>query len=644
MLTVAFYFVNVLVTVLIVQVKGQSNTNDPVVGLTPEEQNVADQCFKSTPFSCDPNAKYRTMDGSCNNLQKPWWGAAGTPYIRLLKAAYKDSKNSYRVSVVDGSDLPGARLVSSMLLKNKVPPLLDSTTRMFMIIGQMVSHDVNLNPQSQGSKCCSDSGDKIVSTEGQCRPIPIPDDDEFYSKFGRKCLEYHQSTSVDCPALQSGPLLLKDLTSHYLDVSFLYGFNENTTKSLRTLTDGKLRTQSGASHPYLTTQDTSGCPFAKKNCYKGGDLGVNSHLDLAVMETVLMRCHNSLVDKLVTVNPHLKDNDEILFQEVRRFLIACFQHIIYSEWLPILLGADIMKKKDLCSAPTGYSDKYNPDVNPSSLVDFSGAAFRTLHSLIPNTITLGSETIPFSNSFHKAGDILQEGNNFDADLHSLLTDHSEQFDHYNTDEIRNKFVMSGTPLVNGTIQFGDDVIAADVQRSRDYGLRSYNDYRVLFNMSKFNDYDAVATAFGKESATLLAQVFKHPSDIDFYVGSEYELTNQNISAPSTLQAVWAEAFARYKIGDRFFYERGNQPWSFTLDQLNVIKSIKLAHLVCLGFDTKTDIQRDVFYPANPSSNPMISCDTLLQQLDLTSFKVTASPSASTLSGPGSTTTPATTSS
>ncbi|KAL1453749.1 hypothetical protein WDU94_010063 [Cyamophila willieti] len=570
---------------------------------------------------CDPNAKYRSMDGSCNNLQKPWWGATDTPYARLMKPAYNDSNNNYRVSVADGSELPGARLVSATLLKPKKPPLLDSLTRMFTVFGQLVSHDVLFNPQSQGNKCCSDSGDKIASTEGQCRPIPIPDKDEFYSSFGRKCQQFSQNVALDCPALKSSPILPQALTTHYMDASFIYGHNENKSKSLRTLSDGKLRTQTGVSHQYLITQNSSNCPFVKKNCYDAADPRANQHLDLAVMETVFLRFHNFVVDKLVAVNPQWKGNDEILFQEARRFVIACFQHIVYNEWLPILLGPDTLKTKDLASSSSGFSDKYKPDINPSSLMDFAGAAFRTFHSMTPNTLTVGSQTMPFSNTFQKPGDFLQEGDNFDATLVSLRSEHQLQLSHFNSDEIRNLFYQVTTPLVNGSVQYGDDLTAIDIQRGRDYGLLSFNDYRSLFNMTRLSDYSAVATVFGNESATQLAQVYKHPDDIDFYVGSLYELTSQNISTASTLQSVWVEAFRRYKLGDRFFYERGDQPWSFTLGQLTVIKRIKLSHVVCIGFDNRTtDIQRDVFSAENSTSNEMTSCDSLLQQLDFSCFK------------------------
>lgn len=52
------------------------------------QQNVADVCLTSIP--CNPRARYRSFDGSCNNLQQPGWGSVNTALVRLLPAAYQD--------------------------------------------------------------------------------------------------------------------------------------------------------------------------------------------------------------------------------------------------------------------------------------------------------------------------------------------------------------------------------------------------------------------------------------------------------------------------------------------------------------------------------------------------------------------------
>lgn len=39
------------------------------------------------------NGKYRTIDGTCNNLKYPTWGAANTKYGRLVRPKYADGKS-----------------------------------------------------------------------------------------------------------------------------------------------------------------------------------------------------------------------------------------------------------------------------------------------------------------------------------------------------------------------------------------------------------------------------------------------------------------------------------------------------------------------------------------------------------------------
>lgn len=40
--------------------------------------------------TCDFSDKYRTSNGTCNNLNNPIWGSSNTPFIRLVDAQYSD--------------------------------------------------------------------------------------------------------------------------------------------------------------------------------------------------------------------------------------------------------------------------------------------------------------------------------------------------------------------------------------------------------------------------------------------------------------------------------------------------------------------------------------------------------------------------
>jgi len=67
-----------------------------------------------------------------------------------------------------------------------------------------------------------------------------------------------------------------------------------------------------------------------------GDPRVNEQPQLTVIHTIWMREHNRVAKTLAILN--LTWSRETVFQEARRIVIAEFQHITYSEFLPTLLG------------------------------------------------------------------------------------------------------------------------------------------------------------------------------------------------------------------------------------------------------------------------------------------------------------------
>ena len=59
------------------------------------------------------------------------------------------------------------------------------------------------------------------------------------------------------------------------------------------------------------------------------------------MHTIWMREHNRVAKALHNLNSNW--DDETLFQEARRIVTAEYQHIIYKEWLPLVLGIPTLR-------------------------------------------------------------------------------------------------------------------------------------------------------------------------------------------------------------------------------------------------------------------------------------------------------------
>ena len=64
---------------------------------------------------------------------------------------------------------------------------------------------------------------------------------------------------------------------------------------------------------------------------------MNLQIGLTSMHTIWLREHNRVAISLSKLSSGSWD-DETLYQEARKIVTAEYQHIIYNEWLPIILG------------------------------------------------------------------------------------------------------------------------------------------------------------------------------------------------------------------------------------------------------------------------------------------------------------------
>ena len=117
-----------------------------------------------------------------------------------------------------------------------------------------------------------------------------------------------------------------------------------------------------------------------------GDSRANEQHALTVMHVLWLREHNRIAQELE--NEHPNWNDEKLFQETRRIVIAEYQHIIYNEWLILILGEVFMTNFGLMPISGGRSKMYlDEGFDPRITNEFATAAFRFGHSLIPPSFT-----------------------------------------------------------------------------------------------------------------------------------------------------------------------------------------------------------------------------------------------------------------
>lgn len=84
----------------------------------------------------------------------------------------------------------------------------------------------------------------------------------------------------------------------------------------------------------------------------------------------------------------------------------------------------------------------------------------------------------------------------------------------------------------------------------------------------------------------LASVYRHPDDIDLWIGGLIESARDDGIVGSTFGDIIADQFSKFRKGDRYFYEHSpaTNPGAFTVEQLAEIKKCSVARLICDNSD------------------------------------------------------------
>ena len=165
-----------------------------------------------------------------------------------------------------------------------------------------------------------------------------------------------------------------NLLSSFIDGSAIYGMSFQIAQTLRTFTNGKLKTSPGlagngslAKQQILTgrtylplSNDTCSASINEKfSCFAGGEYRTSENLGLVSMQTLFNREHNRIAAQLALINPSW--NDEKVYQETRRLVISELQHITFNEFLPLISGnMSLIPLKN-----KSYYNGYNSNVNKS---------------------------------------------------------------------------------------------------------------------------------------------------------------------------------------------------------------------------------------------------------------------------------------
>ncbi|KAF0303555.1 Chorion peroxidase [Amphibalanus amphitrite] len=579
-------------------------------------------CEIEPEISCDRSNKYRTADGSCNNLKTPSLGRSGTGLHRLLNSTFSDGIFGPRLLGSGGSPLPSARRLSTSLLSTNANA--DGRVAVSLpVFAEFLSHDLQQTGvfRLEGDRpldCCA------ADNHPQCLPISVSGDDPVFSAAGRRCMSMTRSLPAaerQCLPRPAAPLSRQ---TAFLDGSGLYGATAADTRRLRELRGGRLRSNDGL----LPTRDardataentilsavTSG--RRRRDAFGRPSIGfpgnglfarhpfsnhrANEQLHGALLHTVWLREHNRVADELARNHPDW--DDERLFQEARRVVVAQLQHITYNEFVPGTLGYEYAATRGLLPLSVGFSPLYNASVDPRPAVEFSTAAFRAGHSKLQGMLRLVSRSGQVDNSKLTDGAFnpapLVDGGFFVRLARGMIDQPAESTD------------ANFAAAVHGEMLGGVDLPALTIQRGRDQGLATYPaavQHCHGNTLASWNDYSAFMDA---EAVEALRAAYADPSDVDLYIGGMMERHAEGADLGPTFQCLVGDMFYRLRVGDRFFYDNADQAGTFDDAQLNELRKASMARILCDNVGGDFDgVQPMAMLRPDERENPIVSCSS-----------------------------------
>ena len=514
--------------------------------------NCSDICY---------HRRYRTYDGTCNNLRYPLRGAALTPFGRLLDADYDNELSLPRGWV---QSLPSPREVSHDVLSSRGKELREdfNFTLMMMQMGQFIDHDLDLAPITPSRESFENgvSCEETCENTTPCFPIPVSNNDRRIRN--KKCLPFTRSSAV-CGTGASSLLVgrsayrreqINQITS-YIDASQIYGSSQERADLLRNKSSGRGFLRRGEEFspglyylPYDTTSVVDcdqGINAGRSLCFLSGDIRVNEQVGLTAMHTIWYREHNRVARLLLGLNPHW--DDERLYQEARLIVTAEWQHVVYTEYVPKVVGMAVWDNI------AGDYEDYDDTIDVSILNSFATAAFRFGHSQIMPMLLRLNETwqptehghLPLFNAFFAPHRIVEEGG-IDPLLRGLMFEQAKERagDQALSDVVTEHLFQQAN---NVSLDLG----ALNIQRGRDHGLPSYNRFREYCGLTVARNFrDLSVDISSREVRRRLEQIYDDVDHIDLFVGGLLEDLIPGSRLGPTFTCILTTQFQRLRDGDR----------------------------------------------------------------------------------------------
>ncbi|CAG2107788.1 unnamed protein product [Medioppia subpectinata] len=486
-----------------------------------------------------------------------------------------------------------------------------------------------------------------------CMPFEIPENDPVYGPVGKRCHDFKRSVAGHRPNCALGPRVHVNTLTAPIDANFVYGSTEAVALRLRAFKGGLYSMHSihynflyyFTSYPILiynakqhlnTTIESLGLmrvwdrfrdyglkpilPPEDENpdldctgrpehlfCFIAGDIRVNEQIHLTVLHTFYVRDHNRMAVELGRLNPHW--DDERIYQECRHIMAASVQHITLNEFLPLVVGEELVHRYNLTEEKDGYWNGYDPNVHTAPSQAFTTAAFRFGHTFIQGMVRRYNKYHEFVSEDNlrnllRQPFVVYEPGTLDELALGLLNTPAQTYDPFITEEV------SGHLFQEIHAAVGMDLPAINLARAREQGVPGYNIYREWCGLPRAETFEDLEPWLNNKTAYHYSQLYAHPDDIDLWSGGISERRLPGAMIGPTFACIVARNFANIRRGDRFWFENSGFPSAFTPEQLTQIKRSTQARIVCDNGDDIPTIQMWILRQAHPIFNPRVRCEDL----------------------------------
>ena len=565
--------------------------------------------------------RFRTINGTCNNLQNPLLGAADTALTRLIASQYEDGISSLKGNIQNmrgdifnttafEPPVPSARHVSQTVIRDIAND--ERLSHILMQFGQFIDHDLSLSPELEDD--CGERAEHCGFTD-ICEPIRVTDLDPVFglgTPNDGACIPFSRSLGAcpdpDEPLVNRGiqPRQQINVLTSFIDGSMIYGSDEEFARKLRKFSGGLLKegtAQPGkkAELPRISREENVrengeafvGCPEGNEGelgCFLAGEFRVNEQIVLTVMQTLWFREHNRVARELARLNPNW--TDERLYQEARKIVGAIIQKIVYYDYLPLIFG------KRIYDIVVGEYLGYDPRVNPGVNNAFATAAYRYGHTLIrPFFDRLGSR---YNNIAAGPLDLAQVFFNPDQFRTSFGTD--PLLRGLITQKARRVDEFLSSVLTSNLFRTHLDLASLNIQRSRDHGLPPYITWK-RYCQKVFPELTMPAEFENTLTLIRLMEIYGSLDTVDLWIGGLSERREVGSLLGPTFACLFGITFANIRDGDRFYYKADGV---FEPAQRASIEKHSLAAVICDNSDAITNLQKDVFL----SGQPRVSCSEI----------------------------------